>query len=57
MGAFFVLVNSVYAFLAREIGAAFFPKGDATVQLLESFSVFAGAFVVRPIGGVLFGRT
>ena len=29
--------------------------GDAATQLLESFAVFAGAFVMRPVGGVLFG--
>ena len=33
----------------------FFPVGDAATQLLESFAVFAGAFVMRPVGGVLFG--
>ena len=33
----------------------FFPAGEASTQLLESFAVFAGAFVMRPVGGVLFG--
>ena len=33
----------------------FFPEADAATQLLESFVVFAGAFVMRPVGGVLFG--
>ena len=26
-----------------------------STQLLQSFAVFAGAFVMRPFGGVLFG--
>lgn len=47
---------SVYAFLALEIGRAFFPAGDATVHLLETFSIHAVAFIVRPLGGLLFGR-
>lgn len=32
----------MYAFLAKQIGAAFFPVGDTHTQLLQSFSVFAG---------------
>jgi MHS family proline/betaine transporter-like MFS transporter len=46
----------VYAFLALEIGRAFFPAGDATVHLLQTFSIHAVAFIVRPLGGLLFGR-
>jgi MFS family permease len=48
-------VCSIYAFLAQQIGAAFFPPSEGDMQLIESFGVFAGAFVARPLGGMLFG--
>ena len=38
-----------------EIGYNFFPKNSSDVHLLESFSVYAGAFFMRPLGGMLFG--
>jgi MFS family permease len=34
----------------------FFPPSDPQTQLIQSWSVFAGAFLVRPLGGVLFGH-
>jgi MHS family alpha-ketoglutarate permease-like MFS transporter len=46
----------VYAFTALYFSAAFFPKADPTVQLLNSAGVFAAGFLMRPIGGWLFGR-
>eukprot|EP01045_Picozoa_sp_COSAG04_P006896 COSAG04_NODE_348_length_16121_cov_7.375172_5_plen_343_part_00 len=46
---------ALYGMFANEIAATFFPEGDAATQLLQSFAVFAGAFVMRPFGGVLFG--
>ncbi|WP_269075747.1 MFS family transporter [Comamonas koreensis] len=46
----------VYAFSAIYFAAAFFPKGDPTVQLLNTAGVFAAGFLMRPIGGWLFGR-
>jgi metabolite-proton symporter len=33
-----------------------FPKGDTTTQLLNTAGVFAAGFLMRPIGGWLFGR-
>jgi MHS family alpha-ketoglutarate permease-like MFS transporter len=35
--------------------AAFFPKGDQTVQLLQAAAVFFLGFVARPIGAWLMG--
>ncbi len=35
---------------------AFFPKSDPTAQLLNTAGVFAAGFLMRPIGGWLFGR-
>lgn len=46
----------VYAFSSIYFAAAFFPKGDPTVQLLNTAGVFAAGFLMRPIGGWLFGR-
>ena len=46
----------VYAFCAIYFAPAFFPKADSTVQLLNTAGVFAAGFLMRPIGGWLFGR-
>ncbi|MGR8010305.1 glycine betaine/L-proline transporter ProP [Streptomyces hypolithicus] len=45
----------IYSYLAVTIGRVFFPSGNDTVQLLSSFATFAVAFLVRPIGGMVFG--
>lgn len=46
----------VYAFCAIYFAPSFFPKSDPTVQLLNTAGVFAAGFLMRPIGGWLFGR-
>ncbi|KTS76909.1 alpha-ketoglutarate permease [Pseudomonas oryzihabitans] len=46
----------VYAFCSIYFAAAFFPKSDPTVQLLNTAGVFAAGFLMRPIGGWIFGR-
>lgn len=45
----------VYAFCAIYFAPAFFPSDDPTVQLLNTAGVFAAGFLMRPIGGWLFG--
>ena len=45
-----------YSFTALYFAAAFFPKGDRTAQLLSAAGVFAAGFLMRPIGGWLFGK-
>ncbi len=45
----------VYSFTAIYFAASFFPKGDATSQLLSTAAVFAVGFFMRPLGGWLFG--
>ena len=47
---------AVYGYLATMLAANFFPGGNPTTALLETFAVFAVAFALRPIGGVFFGR-
>lgn len=46
---------SVYGAFAVVMANVFFPGGDATVSLLNTFAVFALAFVARPIGGLIWG--
>ncbi len=46
----------VYAFSALYFAPAFFPKSDPTAQLLNTAGVFAAGFLMRPVGGWLFGR-
>ncbi|WP_328317680.1 glycine betaine/L-proline transporter ProP [Streptomyces sp. NBC_00388] len=45
----------IYSYLAATIGHVFFPGGSGTVQLLSSFATFAVAFLIRPVGGMVFG--
>ncbi|PZP50373.1 MAG: alpha-ketoglutarate transporter, partial [Pseudopedobacter saltans] len=44
-----------YSAFALYFSASFFPSENQTVQLLDSAAVFAGGFLMRPIGGWLFG--
>ena len=45
----------VYAFTAIYFAPAFFPAGDPTAQLMNTAGVFAAGFLMRPIGGWMFG--
>jgi MHS family proline/betaine transporter-like MFS transporter len=45
----------VYSYLAATIGKVFYPDSSPSVQLIASFSTFAAAFLVRPLGGLFFG--
>ncbi len=44
-----------YAFSALYFAPSFFPKGNQTTQLLQTAAVFAIGFLMRPVGGYLFG--
>jgi MHS family dicarboxylic acid transporter PcaT-like MFS transporter len=46
----------IYAFCSVYFAPLFFPKADATGQLLNTAGVFAAGFLMRPIGGWVFGR-
>ncbi|KVK86868.1 alpha-ketoglutarate permease [Burkholderia cepacia] len=46
----------VYSFCSLYFAHAFFPAGDRTTQLLNTAGVFATGFLMRPIGGWMFGR-
>jgi len=45
-----------YSFTSLYFAAAFFPKGDATSQLLNTAGIFALGFFIRPLGSWFFGR-
>ena len=46
---------AIYGFLATYIAEKFFPPGDDTAALLNTFAIFAAAFFMRPLGGLFFG--
>ncbi|MEH6756706.1 MAG: MFS transporter [Parasphingorhabdus sp.] len=45
----------IYGTLAGLIGAAFFPSGNETLQLLLVWAGFAIGFGFRPLGAIMFG--
>jgi MFS transporter, MHS family, alpha-ketoglutarate permease len=45
-----------YAAFALYFAGAFFPSADPVVQQLNAAILFAAGFLVRPIGGLLFGQ-
>ncbi len=47
---------AVYGYFAMVIGDQFFPATDPAVSLIASFGAFAAGFLMRPIGGLVFGR-
>jgi len=46
---------ALFGFFAVQIGAHFFPASDPTASLLAAFGTFAAGFIMRPVGGALFG--
>lgn len=46
---------ALYGYLAAIIGRLFFPADNPTASLLASYGVFAAGFLMRPLGGVVFG--
>jgi len=46
---------AVYGFLATVIARQFFASDDPNAALLQTFAVFAVAFALRPLGGIVFG--
>ena len=47
---------AVYGYFAGVIGRQFFPSDNPSVSLIAAFGAFAAGFLVRPLGGLLFGR-
>ncbi|TAL04615.1 MAG: MFS transporter [Rhodospirillaceae bacterium] len=47
---------TTYTTFSLYFAKTFFPSGDSTAQLLNTAGVFALGFLMRPLGGWLFGR-
>jgi MHS family proline/betaine transporter-like MFS transporter len=47
---------AAYGYFASALAKNFFPSDNATLSLASTFGVFAAAFLMRPIGGALFGH-
>jgi MFS family permease len=47
---------ALYGYMAPIVAALFFPIGDGVAGLLATFSLFALAFFLRPVGAAIFGR-
>jgi MHS family alpha-ketoglutarate permease-like MFS transporter len=46
----------VFSSFSLYFSASFFPTDDTTAQLLQTAGIFALGFLMRPIGGWMFGR-
>lgn len=46
----------VYAYTASVVATLFFPAEDRVASLLATFAVYAIGFVMRPVGGLVFGH-
>lgn len=47
---------SCYGYVAAMLASSFFPSDNPTASLLSTLAVFGSAFIVRPLGGIFFGR-
>jgi MHS family alpha-ketoglutarate permease-like MFS transporter len=45
----------IYNFFALYFAKSFFPGSDQTVQLLNTFGIYALGFLIRPVGGWVLG--
>jgi len=46
---------ALFGFFAMQIGAHFFPATNPTASLLAAYGTFAAGFLMRPLGGAVFG--
>lgn len=47
---------SVYGFLAVVIAPLFFPSSNPATSILATLAVFGSGYLMRPLGGIFFGR-
>lgn len=45
----------IYGLMATYLGPLFFPNDDAMVSKLQAFALFALSYIIRPIGGMIWG--
>lgn len=46
---------ALFGHLAPILSDKFFPNDDPTIQILNGFLLFAVGYIVRPLGGIIFG--
>ncbi len=47
---------AVYGYFAPVISQQFFPSKDPMTSIIATFGAFAAGFLVRPLGGIIFGH-
>jgi MFS transporter, MHS family, proline/betaine transporter len=47
---------ALYGYFATTIGSLFFPKFSISASLMATFGIFAAGFIMRPLGGAIFGH-
>lgn len=47
---------ALYGYFATTLGTLFFPKFSPFASLMATFGIFAAGFIMRPLGGVVFGH-
>lgn len=47
---------ALYGYFATTIGTLFFPKFSTFASLMATFGIFAAGFIMRPLGGIIFGH-
>lgn len=47
---------ALYGYFATTIGSLFFPKFSTFASLMATFGIFAAGFIMRPLGGLVFGH-
>lgn len=46
----------IFVFFAKTLSDLFFPSTDPTIGLMKTFALFAVGYLMRPLGGILFGH-
>jgi len=46
----------LYGYFATTIGSLFFPQFSTVASLMATFGIFAAGFIMRPLGGAIFGH-
>lgn len=47
---------ALYGYFATTIGSLFFPQISTFASLMATFGIFAAGFLMRPLGGIIFGH-
>lgn len=45
----------IYGVMAYYLSDLFFPNLDSSISIIQSFSIFAVGYIIRPVGGIIFG--